>query len=394
MLVVLCKLAPRYGGPPRRTVEFCSALAARGHHVELFTTNVDGRSRLDVPLNTPLARDGFRVTYHDARPLHRYGLSLPLLRSFRARLREFDVVHLKGAYEFPIVTGAFFCRRHGIPYVVEPSGVFDAYHRRKSRGKKALHDRLAGHRTLGGAAAIRYGSEAERLHAAAAGLRAPAYVIPPGIAFPARGELEVPRDLGLVAYVGRLSAKKGLDLLLEAFAIVAAVRPEARLVIAGNDDEGLTRALRDCACSLRVEQLVAFAGPVEGAEKHALLARASAFVLPSEAESFGAAAYEAMAMGTPVVVTTGVANHEEIRVAGAGLVAARTRESVAGAIIDILANDTLARSLARTGRTHAVSRYSSEHAAAELEMMYFDLVRAHEASAPVGAAATRSGRVS
>ena len=55
--------ARRYGGPIVAVHGLCKALAARGHEVDVFTTNVDGDSRLDVPVATPVDVDGVSVRY-------------------------------------------------------------------------------------------------------------------------------------------------------------------------------------------------------------------------------------------------------------------------------------------------------------------------------------------
>src|SRR5207248_6610018 len=55
--------AQRYGGPIFAVHGLCRALAARGHEVTVFTTNVDGASVSDVPVNEPVMLDGVRVRY-------------------------------------------------------------------------------------------------------------------------------------------------------------------------------------------------------------------------------------------------------------------------------------------------------------------------------------------
>src|SRR5205823_1441089 len=71
---------------------------------------------------------------------------------------------------------------------------------------------------------------------------------------------------------------------------------DARLVIAGNDEENY-------AATLPRAENVELAGPVSGEAKNALLRRAAALVLPSLSENFGNVVLEAMAQATPVVVT-------------------------------------------------------------------------------------------
>jgi glycosyltransferase involved in cell wall biosynthesis len=112
----------------------------------------------------------------------------------------------------------------------------------------------------------------------------------------------------VVLFLGRLSAKKSPDLLLEAFAALGAdllQSADARLVFAGPDDENLKGSLEESADRLRVRPRVLFTGPLFDAAKWEAYRDADVFVLPSQNENFGNTAAEAVAAGTPVVVTEG-----------------------------------------------------------------------------------------
>ena len=103
-------------------------------------------------------------------------------------------------------------------------------------------------------------------------------------------------------FLGRLSFIKGLDLLVEAF---AQINSDARLVIAGPDDgDGCLERIRSLIADLKIEERVILPGPLFGKEKLEALVDADLFVLPSRHESFGNAAAEAIACGTPVLVTS------------------------------------------------------------------------------------------
>ena len=120
-----------------------------------------------------------------------------------------------------------------------------------------------------------------------------------------------------VLFLGRINWKKGLDRLLAAFARV----DDARLVIAGNDEEQYRPALEERARQLGLADRVTFTGPVHGAGKAALLTGAQLLVLPSYSENFGNVVLEAMAAGRPVVVTPEVGLAPVVTSTGAGLVA-------------------------------------------------------------------------
>lgn len=114
----------------------------------------------------------------------------------------------------------------------------------------------------------------------------------------------------VVLSLGRLARNKGYDLLIQAFQELAAREPEARLYLAlgGEKLEPHERAILD-ECHALVEasglqDIVKFAGFVPDAELPDLYRAADAFVLCSRYEPFGMTAIEAMACGTPTIVTT------------------------------------------------------------------------------------------
>jgi glycosyltransferase involved in cell wall biosynthesis len=124
-------------------------------------------------------------------------------------------------------------------------------------------------------------------------------------------------DSPYVLFLGRLHPKKRLDLLLEAFLGRA---PRAfKLVVAGPDECGLWPGLAACflARTADAERVVRL-GTVGGRDKTSLLAAARAFALPSEHENFGIAALEALAAGTPVLLSPQVDFAQAALAAGLG----------------------------------------------------------------------------
>jgi D-inositol-3-phosphate glycosyltransferase len=114
-------------------------------------------------------------------------------------------------------------------------------------------------------------------------------------------------DQRLFVFAGRLERLKGLDLALRALAEVTAggQYPGARLVVIGDDGglPGERQRLQRVATELGVEERVEFRGPLPQTELATYYAAAEACLLPSYTESFGLAALEAQACGTPVVTS-------------------------------------------------------------------------------------------
>lgn len=191
------------------------------------------------------------------------------------------------------------------PYAISPRGMLEpwALEFRKLRKQCAL---LAGQRAqLASAAMLHATSDLEYESIRAFGLRNPVCVIPNGLDVPDHHDHEGSRRVGeprRCVFLSRLHAKKGLPLLLDAW---AATRPVGwTLEIAGEGDPEYVRDLKRQIAALGLLG-VHFVGEQTGRAKWDFLATADLFVLPSYSENFGIAVAEAMAMGVPVITTHG-----------------------------------------------------------------------------------------
>jgi glycosyltransferase involved in cell wall biosynthesis len=377
ILHVIGSLDPRYGGPSTSTPRLCAELASRGHHVELLTTSPDGPAEMRSA--------GVAITCRRLHWPRGWAASAGLGRWLHRRVREFDVVHVHNLYRFHTWWTARCCRRAGVPYLVSPHGTLDPWHLVRHRRRKAAYTWLLDGRVLRDAAALHYHSSAEQEHAARhLGPLARGFVVPPGIDPPPSrraaddGGLTArhPELAGrtLVCFLGRLTAKKRLDLLVEAFAAVAAADRRAHLAIAGPDDEGIGARTRASVASLGLDGRVSFLGLVTGAAKAALLERSRVLVLASEDESFGVAVAEAMAAGLPVVVSEGVALHRQVAAAEAGAVTALAPGPVAAAVLRFVKDSELAARAGVNGRALVREVLSWERTSAAMEDAYQQVV--------------------
>nr|MBA3948001.1 glycosyltransferase family 4 protein [Herpetosiphonaceae bacterium] len=119
----------------------------------------------------------------------------------------------------------------------------------------------------------------------------------------------------MILYVGTIEPRKGIDTLLDAWALLAAELPDTQLVIAGKLGWYTERL------HLQIEQLglagrVLWTGYVADEDLPALYSAADVFVFPSRYEGFGLPPLEAMACGTPVVVSNAAALPEVVGAAG------------------------------------------------------------------------------
>lgn len=349
--------ARRYGGPIVAVHGLCRALAARGHEVDVFTTNVDGDGVLDVPIGEPVDLDGVRVHYF-ASPMPRLYWSPAMRRALAASIRTYDVVHTHAIWLWPGYAASRASHRAGVPYIISPRGMLvPELIDEKSRLVKRAWLAMVERRSFAQASAIHFTSAVERDDATRTGMPLPApFVVPNGIDLEPRPA--VPREEKTLVFLGRINWKKGLERTIELLP-----RIDARLIIAGNDEENLTPKLRALAESLGVADRVELAGPVYGAAKWELLARATLFVLLSMSENFGNAVLEALMMETPAVLSPTVGLADDVIRADAGV-------TDPDAIPALLADSERRARMGRNGRTLVETMFTWPRVAAAMEDAY------------------------
>ncbi len=378
--------APAYafGGVVRAVEGLAGALAARGHRITILTTDaLDQRRRYTGPPDE--TRGDIRIVRcRNASVWLRGGLNLStprdLRRAAKAILPDVDVLHLHElrTAENLLVTPIAAAMR--VPIALSPHGTINLGTGR-SRLKRGW-DRLLSRRVLSRIDHIIALTEVERveaeqLWAALASSRQPATsVIPNGVdpreleSLPAATDFRARFGLGAaptVLYMGRLQARKGVDVLLRAF--LAADVADSRLLIAG-PDEGMLGRLRELAAG---DERVVFAGYLDGSQRLEALAAGDVFALPAVGEGQSIAVLEALAAGLPVVLSPGC-NMNEVADAEAGFVVEATVDAFAAALRRLLHDESLRQEMGAGARLLAREKYSWARAAADMERVYAGMV--------------------
>jgi glycosyltransferase involved in cell wall biosynthesis len=372
--------AIRYGGPIYSVHALCRELAAAGHQVHVITTSVDGAGDSHVPHGRPVDLDGVQVHYFHSRWLRRIYCSVELADALNSTAGDFEVVHLHSVFLFPTWAGARSAVRARVPYVLSPRGMLDReLIARRSPAAKRAWIRLVERGNLAQAARIHLTSAEERRALLELGLDlAPTSVIPNGVeALVALSSDAISLDVrALVAKgfdilsFGRISWKKGLDRLIWAMAGL----PNARALIAGNDDEGLADKLRGVAAQTGVGDRVRFLPrQITGADKEALLAAARVFALPSVSENFGNVVAEAMIRGLPVVVTDRVGAAEIVEASGGGVVA-RANDDFGSALASVLQSNERLAVMSAAAAKYARERLTWRSVALRVDQLYREIL--------------------
>lgn len=177
----------------------------------------------------------------------------------------------------------------------------------------------------------------------------------------------------VIGSLGRLSAQKGFDVLIEALPAILEADPAVRVLIAG---EGPDReAMQARAAALGVEHALHLPGYIE--DPREVLEALDVMVLPSRHEGFGLVFLEAMAMGVPVVGTRVVGSVDAVRDGQTGvLVEPEDPRALAGAVLGLLASPGL-----RAGLVEEAKRWVREHGSRRrmverVEALYRELLAA------------------
>lgn len=326
------------GGVVRAVLDLAAALAAKGHEVVALTYN-----DADVPADWRSGRAGVpRLVTLDS-PRGRLGL-LPrpsLVRAAEA-LRGADALHLHTPWEPSNPQLAAAAHRAGAPYIVSVHGMLDDWCMTQATAKKRLYLALRGRRFLEGAACVHCTAQAELEQAHKWFPNGRGGVIPlvfdlapyadlPGPeaaqrAFPTLADARLK-----LLFLSRIHPKKGLEVLIDAAALLVSEGLDLTLSIAGTGDEAYVESVQQRA-ERALGDRAAFLGLVTGADKLSVYQAADLMVIPTSQENFGFVFTEALACRTPVVTTRGVDIWPELETSGGASIAQATPQAVAGAV--------------------------------------------------------------
>ena len=315
---------PARGGPIESIRQSSAALRRRGHEVEIVS--------LDAP-DDPWVRETPAPVHALGPGLGSYGYSSRFSRWIKEHRAEFDAVIVQGLWQYSSFGVWRALARTATPYFVFPHGMLDPWFKRtypRKHLKKLFYWPWGEYRVLRDAAAVLFTSEEERrLARESFGLyRCKEVVVNYGTAAPANLEsaretffnaLPNLRGERFLLFLGRLHEKKGCDLLIESFGHVRNSSERVHLVMAGPcAHPDYLRHLQQMAALSN--GLISLPGMLTGDVKWGALSAAEAFALPSHQENFGIAVAEALASGTPVLISNKVNIWREIEADGAGYV--------------------------------------------------------------------------
>jgi len=334
ILHVIASVDPRHGGPIEGVLQ-----QAANRSSETFSSHIvcldapDEAFVAACPVKTFALGAAKPSGWRAKAPWVKYGYQPKLVAWLRANVARYDVVVVNGLWNYATLAARRALVRGRTPYVVFTHGMLDPWFKTTYPLKSALKQLfwlVCEGPLLNNAGAVLFTTEDERVAsrgafwpyrvrervvgygAADVGGDAAAQQAAFRAALPALGARRY------LLYLSRIHPKKGVDLLIDAFAREASAAPDLDLVVAGPDQVGWRRRLEARAQALGVASRIHWPGMVAGDVKSGAYRGCEAFVLPSHQENFGLVVAEAMAAGRPVLISDKVQIWREVAAGGGG----------------------------------------------------------------------------
>lgn len=373
VLHVIPSMNPCDGGPVTAVRDFVRATARLGCKSEIATLDSPGAAWLsDADCPVVSCGEGQSPAWTSRR-----------LRDWMIQNADrFDCAVVHGLWLYPTRCAAEVRRRTGLPFAVYSHGMLDVAHRRTfpiRHIKKSLWWAACEQRVLSQASAVFFTSELEKqLAANTFWPRLPldrARIVPYAVEPPPpeaerhidafRRRFPAIEGRRLILFMSRIHPKKGIELLLDAFAETANDDTSLHLMIAGSGSPSYDRRLRKLAVARGISDRITWPGLLQDDLKWGALRSAELLCLPSFQENFGIVIAEALACATPVIITDRVNIASMISSAGAALVTDCTRYGVTSGLRRWLAMPPADRSAMRSRAINCFARaFSSDTAAA------------------------------
>lgn len=372
-------LDARHGGPPVSSLQSCIAAQRAGVATTLafpVATAPDGATQ---SLMVRLGNEGVETVTFPAAEGRRegWGMSLPFARWVHRNRCRFDLVHCHGAWQMATLVATLPPARGRPPVVLTPNESLTDFDLSQTPDPKTRWIKPGLRRYYARRVALYVMASAREARDSTGGDHAPAgrvAVIPHAVwddreSPPPPREARAPDGPIRLGYIGRLHAKKNVDVLLQA---LSGLPGQVSLTIAGTGPE--EDRLHGLAAELGIENRIAWLGFVSGAAKEDFFAAIDLLAMPSAYEGFGMAAAEALSRGVPVVVSkeTGIA--EIVQRHGGGVIVRPETDALRRALGELIAAPDLPATLSREALEATRDALSLSHHGAALKREYAELL--------------------
>ena len=375
--------AEAFGGPVKVAFDVGKELVKRGHEVVVFTSDArDLENRLGVESDEV---EGMSVYYFRNLSMFfvkwsKLFITPDLHRKMKLDIKSFDIIHAHEYTTYQNIVIHKFAKKYGVPYVLQTHGSLPKIGR---QARKWLYDVFFGRRLLRDASKVIALSQveaeqykcadvpAEKIAIVPNGIDLTAYAnLPPKGSFKKKFGLD--KNEKIVLYLGRIHEIKGIDILVRAFANILHKLGDVRLVIVGPND-GYLGEIEALIKALRIENKVLVSGPLYGVAKLEAYVDADVYVLPSRYEAFPMSVLEAVACGTPVILTENCGIAEYFRDKTGLVVKTDSPSNLQEALLEMLMNREKQKVFRENCKT-VMQKFNISETVSKLEEAYEELL--------------------
>jgi len=335
ILHIIHSVNPESGGTVEGVLQLSHVMQEQNHSVEILC--------LDTPNDLSVNACPF-VVHAVGQRKSLYGYSSKFKSWLTANSKNYDIFIVNGIWQYHSYAAHSVLKKLNQPYYLFTHGMLDPWFKHQyplKHLKKWLYWPWGEYPVLRDAKKVLFTCENEKILARQSFwlYRCNEQVVNFGTAGHI-GNAEEQRRLFLDTYphlqgkrfllfLSRVHPKKGVDLLIKAFAQTSNSQPDLQLVIAGPDQVGLLPELHQLAEKLGISDKITWTGMLKGDMKWGAYLDAEAFILPSHQENFGIVVAEALSCSLPVLISNKVNIWQEIVEDNAGLV---VEDTVAGCV--------------------------------------------------------------
>lgn len=360
------------GGPAHVIHDNTKIQLSMGHEVDILCPYNDGDEFYPLPEGAvliPFKANWLSKIYPD--------FSFGIYRFITANLHRYDVVHIHGLWNFPGLV-ALLSSNKKIAKIVTVHGTIGDGAMRKGWFKKKLFWWLIQGRALKRADLIQVHNQTEKKDLSklfGKFIHKNIVLITNGLDFDALGELPpagtfrkkmgIGDEKKIILFFGRLTFKKGIDLLMPAFHEISKKNEQAVLLVVG-PDYGMLEYINSYVEKHLLGDRVVVYGMAIGDEKRHILADSDIFTLPTYSESFSIATLEACAAGLPIVVSDEIGFGFEINESKIGVLIDLNVPSLVSGLQKLLDDESLRVECGRQGRDMVAKKYDLKIVTTEL----------------------------
>jgi len=375
------------GGVVNAVYHLAKKQAQVGNEVSVFTTtsckepmNLKNRYNIDV--------DGVKTYYFKNLSnflKNRLTIDTPYILPLKLRkeIKNYDIVHIHEHRHSLAIATSYYALKNNIPYVLQAHGSVLPFFQKEKM--KEIFDKLWGFKILHNASKVFALTEVEKNQYLKMGIREKNIeIVPLGINLeeysnlPQKGKFRekynVKTSEKLLLFIGRIHEIKGLDLLIESFALLTQDIENIKLAIVGPDD-GYLEKLKKIIEELNINQKnLIMTGSLYGENKKEGLVDCDIFIMPSQYESFTTSGLEAIACEKPLVLTKN--NHIHTWVdKNVGLSCEYEKKDLSDNIKKLLKNPDMMKYYGKNGMKEIKEKYNWDSIEKQVKTIYKEVIK-------------------